>query len=181
MAEFSVERHELLFNVRRSRRYHLWRVRLLQRWNAIRMLLFLVSTSAVVAAMFGGWGQAVLKTLGIASVLFAASEMVLRLGPREIQHRAFVRQYVGLERDILEGGENLTSDQLSLLEAQYLDIEMEEPPVLAILNRLCHNEEVRARYPEDLWDEYLKPIPWLVAIWARVWYQMPAVKRAEAG
>lgn len=171
-------RYELLFNVRRSRRYHLWRVRLMQRLNAFRMLLFLASTSSVVAGLFAGWADHYVKLLGAVSVLFASAEMVLRLGTRELQHRSFARQYVSLERDIVAKGHTLTDGDLDELEAAYLDIEIDEPPVLRMLNRLCHNEQIQADHGADAF-KYLRPVPWIVAWWARFWYQIPVMDRAS--
>ena len=171
-------RHELLFNARRSRRYHLWRVRLLHRWNTFRMVLFLVTTSVVATTLIGEVApemQDLWKKLSLVPALLAALEIVLRSGDRESEHRSFARSFASLEGSVMREGFGILEERLAELEAEYLEIEVNEPPISPLLNRICYNEEVRASYSEEEWPGLLKPIPlegWLLS----VWYQMPRVK-----
>ena len=63
-----------------------------------------------------------------------------------------------LERDIVAKGEALTEKQHDAFLARCVEIEMDEPPVLRSLNRLCYNEEVRARFPEGEWQKRIKEV-----------------------
>jgi hypothetical protein len=56
--------------------------------------------------------------------------------------------FIALEKEILLA-DHLNEDQLRQLEAQRLDIETKEPPILRTLNRICHNEEARAQGCEE--------------------------------
>ncbi len=178
MPDRETKRYNLLFDIRRSRRYHLWRVRFFQRWNAVRMLLFLAATSSVVAGLFAGWGDLVVKVLGSVSALFAAAEMVLRLGPKEIEHRSFAKQYVSLERDIEAKGEELSDHDLDAFRAAYLEIEVDEPPILPTLNSICRNQQIQADHGDNAY-KYQRQISLARQLWARFWYQTPLMDRSS--
>ena len=160
-------RHELLFNTRRSRRYHMWRVKFFRRLNNVRLFLFLISSSTAFTLIMSEtyllqwvpWASAFV-------VLIALGEVVVRAGTREIQHHNLARAFVELEAEIISYGERLTDARLDALKTKYLKIELDEPPVLKALNDICYNEEAMARYDDP--KPYLIQIGLLDRIWAQV-------------
>ena len=80
-----------------------------------------------------------------------------------------------LERNTLAKGEDL--DDLAAFQADYVEIEVDEPPVLPTLNRIGYNAQIRAQYPRQLAQELERPLLWWVEVWARVWYWIPAKDR----
>jgi len=164
-AELAGNRWELLFNTRRSRRYHEWRVKFFRRFVTVRLTLtFIFSSAAFItilsASGIGGW---VISCAGVAALLNAL-EYAVQFSAKADLHRALLGSFVELERDIVAKGGRLTQKQLDAFQARYIEIEMDEPPVLKSLNRLCYNEEVRARFPEGEWKKHTKK----VSFWQRI-------------
>ena len=46
---------------------------------------------------------------------------------------------------MMQAGEEFDVTQLNEFTARRLEIEMKEPPLLRVLNIICHNEEIMAR------------------------------------
>lgn len=157
--ELRLKVQALLFNTRRSRRYHEWRVKFFRRFNVLRAVLAAASTSGALAYLLKynqiDW---VLSTLVAVSALLTILELAIRMGARESLHQDLMRSFVTLERDIVAKGNSLLEEDYDGLNASYIDIEVNEPPVLRVLNRLCYNAEVRARFPEDEWPRFLRPV-----------------------
>lgn len=143
-------RHELVFDCGRSRRYHLYRVKLFQRFNVLRLILSMTASSAVFVLLLkqAGGEQAVLAVSGMVAAL-TILEMAVRMGRREDLHRDFAGRFAHLESRVVALGEHPKDIDLAGLEAEYLRIESEEPPILRALNEVCYNEEVQARYWDD--------------------------------
>ena len=155
------DQYELLFNIRRSRRYHLWRVKFYQRFNNVRLILFLVSSSSSYALIMttSGWDW-LLPYTSVVVVLLAILEIVLKIGSLETQHRDLAKSYVLLEKEIIRAQSRLDRETMDRFESEYLELESDEPPPLSALNDLCYNEEVRARYPDHEWSGKLIEIQW---------------------
>lgn len=163
-------RHELLFNTRRSRRYHMWRVKFFRRLNNARMALFLVTSSIAFSVVMGAmnlqkWGPLVTAIVA----LLALAEVVVRAGAKETQHHNLARAFVELEAEVVGHGERLTELDLDRLRTKYLKIELDEPPVLKSLNKICYNEELHAQYgdgPE--FEEHRYEIGPFTQFWAQI-------------
>lgn len=155
------DQYALLFNIRRSRRYHLWRVKFYQRFNNIRLIVFLISSSSSYALIMttSGWDGILPYTSGVV-VLLAILEIVLKMGRLETQHRDLAKSFVLLEKEIIRTQSSLDRETLDWFESEYLELESDEPPPLSVLNDLCYNEEVRARYPDQEWDGKLIEVQW---------------------
>lgn len=67
------------------------------------------------------------------------------------------KKFIHLEREIALVGEP-TDDNLRKFTACRLEIEAEEPPILRTLDRLCHNEMLRA---EGHSLDKIVRVPWL--------------------
>ncbi|PIF52772.1 hypothetical protein CLU80_5257 [Pseudomonas sp. 29] len=130
-----------LFSVRRSIRYHQRRRSFFDRLDKISNMLSLIFGSvAVYGTLQDNSKDIALIASGLVTV-FASINLVLSSATRARDHTDFMRKYVELEKLML-GAE---SEQLLLeVAARRLSIEAEEPPVLHVLNAICHNETMRA-------------------------------------
>ena len=157
--ELNLKVQALLFNTRRSRRYHEWRVKFFRRFNVVRAIMTAVSTSGALAYLLKynkiDW---VLFALVAASAFLTILELAIRMGARESLHQDLLRSFVTLERDIVVKGSVIAEGDYNALNADYIDIEVNEPPVLRVLNRLCYNAEIRARFPEQDWPRFLRDV-----------------------
>ena len=154
-------RHDLLFDIRRSRRYHLWRARFFHRFKVLRVVALVLSSLLVFSKLFGETGTVPIWTTYLSAivVLLAIIELATELSDKERNHRSFARDFVNLERDLVAEGV-VSDEQLNQFHARYLEIEATEPPIMRTLNELCYNEEVRAEYDPAEWAGHMLHIPW---------------------
>ena len=173
-------RWDLLFNTRRSRRYHEWRIRFFQRFSVARLACAFVSRSAVfVLVLKSNNAGCLLSYISGTAAFLTGLEYAVRFSEREQLHRRLLRLFVELERDILARGQQLTEKQFDQFNARYTEIGMDEPPVLQTLNRLCYNSEVRARYPESRWLELMKQVHWTRRVIASFYGLMPHTHKSS--
>ncbi len=138
--------HDLLYGVRRSVRYHMRRRRFIEQWNSVIIISSVIFGVVAVAALI----QNDALDLRLTTIIAEIGAIVLAISTFRLarQHADLCKRFILLEKE-------LTSLQVD--ESEYaglnhirLDIEMDEPPVLHVLNKLCDNDMVRAMgYPED--------------------------------
>lgn len=130
-----------LFSVRRSIRYHQRRRSFFDRLDKISNMLSLIFGSvAVYGTLQENSKEIALIASGLVTV-FASINLVLSSASRARDHTDFMRKYVELEKLML-GAES--EERLLDVAGRRLSIEAEEPPVLHVLNAICHNETMRA-------------------------------------
>ena len=155
---------KLMFSVRRSRRYHLYRQRFFNRldfWSGF--LTTLMTTSVFVL----GITEKQLPLLIVAG-LTALAKLLGFAGQttkRAVLHSGLAVDFTALERDMVlaeEGG--ITSKKLRGFMARRLDIEIREPPPIRTLDTIAHNDEIKAGgygegyEPLSRWQEWLAPV-----------------------
>lgn len=148
--------HALLFGIRRSVRYHVRRRRFFDRLHTGTNALGVLFGSAAIAAILGQlphvYGIVAAALVTVASAL----DLVIGTAAMARVHEEFAKRFIALEREMALTSE-LTADAVRQFTARRLEIEMEEPPVLRTLDRLCHNELLRAM---GYGPERLVRVPW---------------------
>ena len=134
--------HDLLFGVRRSRRYHMRREQFFGRFHFTAGFLTVIMGSATFATVLadlpaGLW-------LAASTAIFGAIDLVGQPFSRALTHRDLTQQFTRLEREMQLPEADINEAALRKLQARRLDIEEKEPPILRILDVMCHNEEVLA-------------------------------------
>lgn len=137
-----VEWHELLFAVRRSRRYHMRREKFFARFHFAFGFLTIVAGSATFATILADW--AVDRWFAALTVISGAIELVGQPYSRAAKHRELTQNFTRLEQEMQISESQITGARLSDLKRERLEIEVQEPPVLHVLDLICHNEEVLA-------------------------------------
>jgi len=157
MAALETARHKLLFAVRRSVRYHLRRRSFFETWNTITNALAVIFGSAAIGGALKE-GYAPLAVVSGALVTFFSSiNLVVGTVRKARTHEDLSRRFFALERDIIQASEY---DELALsaFTARRLEIESDEPPILKVLDSVCHNELLRAM---GYGNEYFLKIGWI--------------------
>lgn len=142
------EYRKLLFGVRRSVRYHSRRRQHYELFHKTVLFLALILGSITVAAFaeaIGNTWPAWVKALPAALVsILAALDLVLGSSAKSWQHADLARRFIDLERELeTRKGEPLNT-LISEITDKRLEIETSEPPVLRVLDTICHNELLRA-------------------------------------
>jgi hypothetical protein len=138
------ERYGLLFDVRRSVRYHTRRRRWFDRLHRITVFASVILGSATFASLNGtllspNWSVFFAAAITIISAL----DLVFSHAVRARIHHDFQRRWISLEREIIRAGVYDGSKYVDLCEKR-LEIEAEEDPTMRVLDVLCHNEQVLA-------------------------------------
>lgn len=138
----------LLFGIRRSVRYHGRRRQHFECLHKLVLFSALVLSSVTVAtfaaAIGAGW-PLWLKLLPPAAVsVLAGLDLVFGFIQKAWLHADLLRQFTDLERQLVVGRDEPTAALVDSVTEQRLRIEVTEPPVLRVLDTLCHNELPRA-------------------------------------
>ncbi|WP_448680560.1 hypothetical protein [Pseudomonas nicosulfuronedens] len=133
--------HDMLFGVRRSIRYHQRRRAFFDRLDQFSNMLSVIFGSAAIYGILEKDYQALALTASALVTVLAAINLVIGSAQRARAHSDFSRRYVELEKRMIGQPDEHVLHQVSM---ERLSIEAEEPPVLHVLNAICHNELMRA-------------------------------------
>lgn len=127
------------------------------------MLSVIFGSAAVFGVLEKDYQALALAAAGVVTVT-SAINLVLGSALCARAHADFARQYIELEKRLT--CEPMCDEKLLLtVRSERLSIEAEEPPVLHVLNVICHNEQMRAMgYPREQWA----PVRWWQAMFAQV-------------
>lgn len=139
------EHFNLLFGVRRSARYHSRRQAFFECWDRWTSFLLLVlgSGSVALAIQDDGTGMII---VGLTVTTVSGLKLVFAFGLKASRHAQFVRDFTRLEQQLYEDD---SEETVSAVRHERLAIEATEPPVMWVLDVICHNELLRAMGIED--------------------------------
>ncbi len=134
---------DLLFGVRRSVRYHNRRRAFFDRLHIVTSTVSVVFGSATVFILFSNLNPLFAAIAATIVTMFSAIDLVIGTATRARLHSDLSRRFIGLEKEIISAG-NLNKKEVDSFTAQRLEMEADEPPVLRVLDSICHNELMRA-------------------------------------
>jgi hypothetical protein len=145
--------HKLLFGVRRSIRYHNRRRDFFDTFNQITTAFSLIAGSATVYGVLHAPDSHELAIWsGMVVTVLSAFNLVVGSARQARLHHDLSKKFITLEKKMLaEDG------QIKEWQTERLDIEAEEPPVLRVLDCICHNEMLRSMGYND---EHFAEIAW---------------------
>jgi len=143
MPDIETLRHNLLFGVRRSVRYHLRRRSFFETWNTLTNALAVVFGSAAIGGALKEGFASVAVVAGALVTFFSAVNLVVGTVRKARIHEDLGRRFFDLEREIVQAGD-YDEEMLRRLTGKRLVIEADEPPILKVLDCVCHNELARA-------------------------------------
>lgn len=148
--------HEILFGVRRSVRYHNRRRALFDGWVVITNAVSVIFGSAAMWVFWSKTDPSYGVYAAIVVTFFSAVSLVVGASQRARLHADLARRYFFLEREIVLAVDP-TEELLRSWMAKRLEIEADEPPILRIVDTLCHNELAHAM---GYGSERLYRVPW---------------------
>lgn len=132
---------DLLFDIQRSIRYHQRRRGFYDRLDKTSNMLSLIFGSAAIFGVLQEKYKVVaIVASGVVTVV-SSINLVVGSAQRGRDHTDFMRKYVELEKSMLSGA---TEERLLKIKEARLSIEAEEPPVMRVLDMICHRELMRA-------------------------------------
>lgn len=170
--ELATKWRNVLFDVRRSVRYHIRRRRFFDRLDQFTNMLGLVFGSTAVYGVMNDNADLKPLAIGAAAIvtIFSAINLVVGSARQAREHADFARQFVDLEKKM-----NATLSEQLLQEITHarLAIEAEEPPIMRVLDCICHNELCQA-----LGYEERAKITWIQRLFAQVFDIRPDLIKA---
>lgn len=133
--------HDMQFGVRRSIRYHQRRRGFFDRIDQFSNMLSVIFGSAAIYGILEQDFKALALAASALVTILAAINLVIGSAQRARAHSDFARRYVELEKRMLA---KPSEEEYLRVAEERLGIEAEEPPVLHVLNSICHNETMRA-------------------------------------
>ncbi len=138
------ERHELLFGVRRSVRYHSHRRRFFDSLGKFIKIFTVIGGVGTITTLLGRAPAIWTLVYAAAAGLFSTIDLVIGCAGSAKLHSDLAREFIQLERQMTKAGANLSDEQLGDFVCRRLEIEEKEPTILRVLDLVCHNELCRA-------------------------------------
>lgn len=132
------------FAAAKSMRYHSYRRSFWQSLDAWTKAITLLSGTAVLVSFFAHRHD-LAEGFAFAVAAFSAADVILGFSKRASEHDGLYRAFCGFRADIVETAEP-TEKKIVAWERRRLEIEMDEPGVLDLLERRCAAEEAKARH-----------------------------------
>jgi len=155
MEELKKIKDNLLLDIRRSIRYHNRRRMFFERLHVIFSTFILLSGmtafTTLLSEMKDGKEYAIYASFIVA--LFSAVDIVVGTSKKARLYLDLSRRFINLEKSMIINNE-ISEETINKFHAKRLDIESEEPPVLKVLDSICHNELARSMGSEK--KEYVK-------------------------
>jgi hypothetical protein len=136
--------HDVLFGIRRSVRYHARRRRFFDRLRKGIVFLTVVTGVATLVLLLSPVPPVWSMVTAVLVSLFGTIDLILNTAEGARVHGELMRKFMELEMGIVLIGESLSDQQLREFASQRLRIELEEPPIMRVLDCVCHNELVQA-------------------------------------
>jgi hypothetical protein len=138
------ERHNLLFGVQRSVRYHNRRRLFFDRLNKISTFLSALFGTATVASALSSFNGAWTIVFAVLVAIFSVIDLVVGTAQAARMHYDLARKFIDLEKDIVSK-KKPAEEEMIKFQSRRLEIEADEPPPLKMLDMICHNELLRAK------------------------------------
>ena len=148
MSEETTGFDDLLFDIRRSVRYHDRRQGFYQGVQNLALLLAFLFGTATVAT----FGAAIGKDLpvwvrllpALATSMLTGIALVYRVAEKAWLHQDLKREFIGLEIRLELSRDEASDELIAHVQADRLAVEAREPKVLRVLDTLCYNDVMRA-------------------------------------
>ena len=138
-------KHDMLFGVQRSIRYHNRRRRFFDRFDlSVNALSLMLGSTTVYGVLSNGDDGRVALIAASLVTVFAAINLVVGSARQARLHADLSKRFIQLEKKIIKIKNPEENNLFSWCEER-LDIEVEEPPVLHVLDTICHNELLRSK------------------------------------
>jgi hypothetical protein len=151
------DRDGLLFNVRRSVRYHSRRRQFFDRYRLFTSAVSAIFGSAAIASVLSSAGKEYTVAAGACVTFFSILDLVIGSARMARLHEELYRRFIELEKQLIAIPiDQFTEENLQKFTASRLEIEADEPPIKRVLDSLVYNELARAMGVDKKYFIYIK-------------------------
>ena len=140
----------LLFDVRRSVRYHSKRAAFFGRTAKWCKSISLFAGFGTAASIIAENSKVLSSVLGVFVAVVSAFDLSFGLSDCERLHEDLKRRFIDFEKDLTLLGGDASTKSLSEMRSRRLAIEADEPTIVRTLDLICYNEQVKAQGSEML-------------------------------
>ena len=156
----SNDHFDLLFGVRRSIRYHSKRQAFYERLDRLSDFTLLLLGSGTVVLVLQAYPKLAVAA-GFCVAFISGLRHVYSYGAKAGLHARFVRDFTQLERRLCT---DASDETVASVRQERLDLEAAEPPVMRVLDTICHNDLLVAM-GLDSQDQRVH-LPWYIRLTA---------------
>ncbi len=145
----------LLFDLRRSIRYHDHRKGFYVRWHLLTNLLTIFMAGVALTDVLNssgptGWASCLIKASALMAAFLSAVDMLIGYQRQSSLHDRLKNEFADLEIQLSQDRDH------DAAKRRRLEIEKNEPPTYYALDALCRNEQLYAEgYKKNLPNRYL--------------------------
>ena len=150
MSDLENRHFKLLWGIRRSIRYHVHRQSFFEGFNTCSNVVALLFGSGAILTVLAKYPDWLTISLAAFVTVFSTINLVVRTTERAQAHRDFSKQFHEIEKNLMAG--RPTEEMIQKAMARRLEIEADEPPVLLVLDAICHNEMLRSEGYDRITD-----------------------------
>lgn len=141
------QKKNLLFSIGRSVRYNVKRQRFFECWERTTNIIAILFGSGTLYAVMQQYQSAAIVISVILTSLSALS-LVIGFSHKARDHRDFAGRFLALKERLLF--EPLTQTLCDEIKIAINRIDLEEPPVLIVLEQICYNEQLNMEgFPKE--------------------------------
>lgn len=138
-------RHDLLFGVQRSIRYHNRRRRFFDRFDmSVNATSLMLGSATVYGVLSSAENEKIALIAACLVSIVSAINLIIGSARQARLHSDLSKRFIRLEKKIIKVP-TPKDEEIYFWTELRLDIETEEPPVLHVLDMICHNELLRAK------------------------------------
>lgn len=156
------EHFTLLFGVRRSIRYHSKRQAFYKRLDRLSDFALLLLGSGTVVMVLQTYPKLAVAA-GFSVAFISGLRHVYSYGAMAGLHSRFVRDFSQLEKRLRD---DASDETVAVVKRERLDLEATEPPVMRVLDTICHNELLVAMSLDS--DDQRVHLPWYLRLTANL-------------
>lgn len=131
----------LLFDVRRSIRYHQRRRNFFETLDKTINFFSVIFGSATVYGVFQNGHPNVIAFTSVTVSVFSGLSLVFGLSDRAHLHLNLARDFIRLQQKLAKNP-SPTQEDIASFKVERLSIEADEPATLRVLDSICYNEQV---------------------------------------
>ena len=136
----TTEFNDLLFNVRRSIRYHEKRQNFYEGCYKFVLFVGFFSGPAFILIKGSDMPDWYIYIPSVTVSILTGISLVYSWHQKALLHIDLKREFISLEIELEAGRKNPTPELIEAVTTKMLHAEAKEPPILRVLNIVCHNE-----------------------------------------
>lgn len=143
LEELSGDWFGLIFDVRRSVRYHMRRTRFFDHFHSFTNAIGVIAGSGAAVSVLTGHSTLTIW-MGLIVAISSAVDLVVGTGQMARLHNDLAKRFIQLEKEMIIENDPPGEERIKEFISRRLGIEEDEPPILRTLDRLCYNELKRS-------------------------------------